>query len=68
MKNLPAFSIERKVSKYGVSFGPYFSAFGLNTEIYGVNLWRKSPYSVRIQENTDQKYFSRSVYDTDTEN
>ena len=25
-----------KVSNYGVFSGPYFSAFGLNTEIYGV--------------------------------
>ena len=31
--------------------GPYFPVFGSNTDIYG----RKSPYSVRIQENTDQK-------------
>ena len=28
----------RKVSKYGVFSGPYFPVFGLNTEIYGVNL------------------------------
>ena len=28
----------RRVSKYGVISGPYFSVFGLNTEIYGVNL------------------------------
>ena len=27
-----------KVSKYGVYSGPYFSLFGLNTEIYSVNL------------------------------
>ena len=27
-----------KVSEYGVFSGPYFPAFGLNTEIYGVNL------------------------------
>ena len=26
-----------KVSKYGISSGPYFPVFGLNTEIYGVN-------------------------------
>ena len=31
--------------------GPYFLAFGLNTE----SLHSKAPYSVRIQENTDQK-------------
>ena len=27
-----------KVSKYGVFSGPYFPVFGLNTEIYFVNL------------------------------
>ena len=27
-----------KVSKYGVFFGPYFPAFGLNTERYGVSV------------------------------
>ena len=37
-----------KVSKYGVFSGPYFLVFGLNTEIYGVNLFR-------TQKNTDQK-------------
>ena len=36
-----------KVPKYGVISGPYFPEFGLNTEIYYVNL--------SIQENTDQK-------------
>ena len=39
------------MSKYGVFAGPYFSEFGLNTEIF----FRKSPFSVRIQENTDRK-------------
>ena len=39
--------------------GPYFPAIGLNTE--------RSPYSVRMRENTDQKnseygLFSRSEY------
>ena len=52
-----------KVSKYGVFSGPSFPVFGLKTEIYS-----KSPYSVRIQENKDQKknsafgHFSRSVF------
>ena len=41
------------MSKYGVFSGPYFPVFGLNTEIYGVNFL----YSVRIQEDTDQKQF-----------
>ena len=35
----------RKVSKYEFFSGPYFSEFGLNTEIY----------KERIRENTDQK-------------
>ena len=38
-----------RVSKYGVSSGPYFFVFGRNTDI------SKSPYSVRIQENTSLK-------------
>ena len=36
------------VSIYGVVSGPYFPLFRLNTEIYFL-------YSVRIQENKDQK-------------
>ena len=45
--------------------GPYFPAFGRNTERY---LSRISPYSVRMRENTDQKIsecglFSRSERD-----
>ena len=31
--------------------GPHFVTFGLNTDIYSVNL-----YSVRMQENADEKY------------
>ena len=47
------------MSKYGVFSGPYFSVFGLNTEIYGVNLriqfeyrkirTRKTPYLDNFQ-------------------
>ena len=33
-----------KVSKYGVISGPYFPVFGLNTEIYFVNLRIQSEY------------------------
>ena len=33
--------------------GPYFSAFGLNTERYGVR--SIFPHSVKMRENTDQK-------------
>ena len=45
--------------------GPYFPAFGLNTERYSVLCI--SPYSVRMRENTEQKnseygHFSRSNY------
>ena len=48
--------------KYGVFSGPYFSAFGLITEIYGVY----TRNSVQIQKNTDQENsilgdFSRSL-------
>ena len=43
-----------KVSKYEVISGPHFPAFGLNTEIYGVNS-SNAGNSVRIQGNTDRK-------------
>ena len=39
------------VSEYGVIPGPYFPVFGLNTEIYYINLRIQSEY----QEDTDQK-------------
>ena len=57
-----------KVSKYEVFSGPFYLVFGLNTEIYTVFFlvhiflnsdWirrrSKSLYSIRMQENTDQK-------------
>ena len=34
----------RKVSKYGVFSGPYFSVFELNTEAYAVTLPIESKY------------------------
>ena len=37
-EDLEIISIEWKVFKYGVISGPCFPVFGLNTEIYGVNL------------------------------
>ena len=50
------------MSKYGAISGPYFPVFGLNAGKYRPEitpyldtLLRKSPYSVRIQENTDPK-------------
>ena len=41
-----------KVSKYGVYSGPYFSLFGLNTEIYSVNLRIQSEYGKIRPEKT----------------
>ena len=40
------------MSKYGVFSGPYFPVFGLNTEIYGVNVRPLPPvFSGEIFEN-----------------
>ena len=51
----------REVSKYGVIYGPYFVIFGLNTDIYGVNLRIPSEYrKIRTRNNSVFKYFSRS--------
>ena len=52
-KSVTFFRKLRRVYKYGVFSGPYFPAFGLNTERYVVRTI--SPYSVRMRENTDQK-------------
>ena len=50
-----------KVSKYGVFSGPYFPIFGLNTEIYSVNLCIQSEYrKIRTRKNSVFGYFSRS--------
>ena len=40
------------MSKYGVFSGPYFPVFGLNAEIYGVNLRIQSEYGKNGPENT----------------
>ena len=51
-----------KVSKYGVISGPYFPVFGLNTEIYFVNLCIQSKYrKVRTRKNSAFGHFSRSA-------
>ena len=42
-----------KVSKYGVTSGPYFPIIGLNTEIYGVNLRNQSEYRPEITPYLD---------------
>ena len=50
-----------KVSKYGVFSGPYFPAFGLNTEIYSVNLSIQSECGkIRTRKNSLFGNFSRS--------
>ena len=42
--------------------GSYFPAFGLNTEIYGVNLGIQSDYrKIRTRKNFVYGHFSRSV-------
>ena len=51
----------RKVSKFGVISGPYFPVFGLNTEIYGVNLRIQPEYrKIRTRNNSVFGHFSRS--------
>ena len=53
--------MELKVSKYGVISGPYFPVFGLNTEIYGVNLRIQSKYrTIRTRNNSVFGQFSRN--------
>ena len=52
-----------KVSKYGVFSGPYFLAFGLNTEIYGINLRIQSECEKILNRKTSVfRHFLRSVY------
>ena len=53
------------MSKYGVFSGPYFPVFGLNTEIYGVNLLIQSEYrKIWTRKNSAFGYFFRSEYYT----
>ena len=50
-----------KVFKYRVFSGPYFPVFGLNTEIYGVNLRIQSKYrKMRTRKNSVFRHFSCS--------
>ena len=50
-----------KVSKYGVFSGPYFPAFGLNTERYSVSLRIQSECGrIRSRKNSVFGHFSRS--------
>ena len=49
-----------KVSKYGVFSGPYFPAFGLNTERYGLSLRIQSECGkIRTRKNSVVGHFSR---------
>ena len=51
-------------NKCGVFSGPYFPVFGLNIEIYGVNLRIQSEYrKIRIRKNFVFGHFSRSAND-----
>ena len=48
--------------KYGAFSGQYFPVFGLNTEIYGVNLRIQSEYrEIRTRKNSVFGHFSRSA-------
>ena len=43
--------------------GPYFLVFGVNTEIYGVNLRIQSEYrKIRTRENSVFGHFSHSAW------
>ena len=55
-----------KVFKYGVISGPYFPVFGLNAEIYGVNLRILSKCrKIRTRNNSVFGHFSRSGHKWD---
>ena len=50
----------QKVFKYGVYSGPYFPVFGLNTDMYSVNLRFQSEYrKLLTRKNSVFGHFSR---------
>ena len=52
----------RKMSEYGVFYGPCFPLFGLNTEIYRVNFHVQSKYGkVQTRKNSVFGHFLRSA-------
>ena len=52
----------RKVSKYGVSSGPYFPAFGLNTDRYFVSLRIQSEFGkIQTRKNSVFGHISHSA-------
>ena len=58
------YTLHRKVSKYRVVSGPYFPVFGLNTEIYGVNLHIQSEYRrIRTRNNSVFRFRHLSLSD-----
>ena len=60
IKMLRETTTARKVWKYGVFSGPYFPVFGLNTEIFVVNLRIQSEYrKIWIRNNSVVRNFSR---------
>ena len=55
-----------KVSKYGVISGPYFPAFGLNTEIYSVILRNQSEYrKIRARNNSVFGHFPHRKFSSE---
>ena len=49
-------------SKYGVTYGPYFPVFGLNTKIYSVNLRIQSEYrKIQARNNSVFGHFPTVV-------
>ena len=58
----PIYYTAWKVSKYGVFSGPYFPAFGLNTERYEVSLCIQFECEkIRTRKNSVFRHFSCSV-------
>ena len=53
-----AFSTARKVSKYGVFSGPYFSVFGTEKTI---RIWTLFTQCRALSNNSDKSYFSKIV-------
>ena len=53
------------MSKYGVISDPYFPVFGLNAEIYGVNLRIQFEYrKIRTRNNSVLGHFSNHMYNS----
>ena len=49
-------------AKYEVLYGPYFPVFGVNTEIYSINLRIQSKYGkIRTRKNSVYGHFLRSA-------